>query len=145
MRVSVSDFSRRRTITGALRLRHWTCSQFLLCTTAQLSSSACDADLAVLPAPGAGRSHPAWLLQEPAPHTLQRLPGSKVKAQEKTLLPHTRLQYILSALLAGRPNDTFPLRTAKWIILSVLGVTFMCLWECDPYSLCCRHEPDAFL
>jgi len=78
-----------------------------------------------------------------APHT--QATGSEIKAREETPLLHTRLQYILSTLLAGRPNDAFPFRIAKRIILSVLGVMFMCLWECDPYSVCYRHEPDAFL
>lgn len=74
---------------------------------AQLWSLACDADVSVLTCAG-GCNQPARLLQEPALAT-----SSEIKAQEKTLLLHTRLQYILSALLADRPNDTFHFRTAK--------------------------------
>lgn len=78
------------------------------------------------------------------PHTCSAT-INKIKVEEKTVLLLTCLQYSLSTLLAGRPNDTFPFRIQKWIILSVLRVMFTCLWKCDPYSLCYRHDPDAFL
>lgn len=104
----------------------------------QLSSLACDADSAVLARSGS--------LQQPAHQAAQGASTTQQnKVHEKTLLIHMCLQYILSTSLAGRPNNAFSCRIAKWIILSVLGVTFMCLWECDPYSLCYRREPDAFL
>lgn len=92
----------------------------------QLSSLACDAD-------SASRS---GSLQQPAHQAAQGASTTQQnKVHEKTLLIHMCLQYILSTSLAGRPNNAFSCRIAKWIILSVLGVTFVSLGMWSLFSL----------